>query len=293
LIAICANKAMLTIKQLADAYQHACEVELLAFKPGNVSIYSPAHDMTVEDFRISAKVSAPALTNPEYTLGEKIFYAVQATRKAVACNTNLGIILLCAPLLQACYQQKTSQTLRESLALVLQQTTLEDADWVFKAICLAAPGGLGSAPEQDVRETPKITLLQAMILASERDRIALQYANCFKDIFEFAVLEYNRAFVLSGDCGWSALTVFVEMLAHYPDSHIERKYEKQYSEWIMSEMQLLSSALKNTDQPEQLLPMLFSLDSAFKVKNINPGTTADLTVAAVLVTFLKEFSGEI
>jgi triphosphoribosyl-dephospho-CoA synthase len=98
---------------------------------------------------------------------------------------------------------------------------------------------------------------------------------------------------LSGDCGWSALTVFVEMLAHYPDSHIERKYEKQYSEWIMSEMQLLSSALKNTDQPEQLLPMLFSLDSAFKVKNINPGTTADLTVAAVLVTFLKEFSGEI
>ncbi|WP_347989453.1 triphosphoribosyl-dephospho-CoA synthase [Methylomonas sp. AM2-LC] len=282
---------MLSPEQLTTAYLQACETELQAFKPGNVSIYSAAHDMTVDDFRVSAAVSAPALTNPAWCLGEKIYYAVKATREAVACNTNLGIILLCAPLLQAAMQQKTSQDLRTALADVLANTTRMDADWTFKAISLAAPGGLGSTEQHDVHQPAEITLLEAMILSSPHDRIALQYTNCFKDIFEFAIFEYNRAFVLSGNCGWSALTIFCEMLARYPDSHIERKYGKLYSAWIKSEMVELCKALKNSVQHEELMPRLFALDKAFKAKKINPGTTADITVAAVLVIFLQELGG--
>jgi triphosphoribosyl-dephospho-CoA synthase len=48
---------------LINVYRQACEIELQAFKPGNVSIYSPAHDMTVDDFRLSAKVSAALIQN--------------------------------------------------------------------------------------------------------------------------------------------------------------------------------------------------------------------------------------
>ena len=131
------------MKPLEQLYQQACEVELQAFKPGNVSIYSAAHDMTVEDFRLSAEVSASPLCNPAYSLGEKIFYAVKATREAVGCNTNLGIILLCAPLIQAVEYCKSGITLRQALNQVLANTTLSDADWTFKAIDLAAPAGLG------------------------------------------------------------------------------------------------------------------------------------------------------
>jgi triphosphoribosyl-dephospho-CoA synthase len=57
--------------------------------------------MTVEDFRISAQQSAEPITRAANGLGERIYYAVKATREAVGCNTNLGIILLCAPLLLA------------------------------------------------------------------------------------------------------------------------------------------------------------------------------------------------
>ena len=88
-------------EQLGELYRQACEVDVQAFKPGNVSVYADGHDMTVADFRTSAKVSAEPLCNPDYSLGEKIYYAVKATREAVGCNTNLGIILLCAPLIQA------------------------------------------------------------------------------------------------------------------------------------------------------------------------------------------------
>ncbi|MDD1621713.1 MAG: triphosphoribosyl-dephospho-CoA synthase [Methylococcaceae bacterium] len=283
---------MITPEQLAEVYRQACEIELQAFKPGNVSIYSEGHDMTVEDFRVSAAVSAGPISNPGYSLGENIYYAVKATREAVACNTNLGIILLCAPLLQAATQRLKGQSLRESLQLVLDNTTRKDADWVFKAIALASPGGLGEAEQQDVHQEAEVTLTEAMAIAADRDRIALQYTICFKDIFEFTVLEYNRAFVLSGDCGWAALAVFCEMLARYPDSHIERKYGKQYSEWIEAEMSLLCNDLKTACQPEEVLPILHRIDKIFKAKKINPGTTADITVATVLVVLLEQLIGK-
>jgi len=278
-------------EQLIAAYKQACEIELQAFKPGNVSVYSEGHDMTVGDFRISAEVSAGAITNPDFSLGEKIYYAVKATREAVACNTNLGIILLCAPLLQAATNRSEQQNLREALAVILANTSIEDAEWAFKAISLASPGGLGESEQQDVNRRAGVTLAQAMAIAADKDRIAWQYTYCFKDIFDFAVSWYNRAFVLSGDCGWAALAVFCEMLARYPDSHIERKYGKQYSEWIKAEMSLLCYDLKTANRPEEVLPRLYSLDEAFKAKKINPGTTADITVAAVLVVLLEQLTG--
>jgi triphosphoribosyl-dephospho-CoA synthase len=273
---------------LIEAYQRACEIELQAFKPGNVSVYSPAHDMTVEDFILSAAVSADSVSNPAYSLGEKIYYAVKATRDAVGCNTNLGIILLAAPLMQAYCQRQMGQSLRDSLQVVLANTTLQDAEWAFKAITLAAPGGLGKSEQQDVNQAPEVTLLEAMQIASLKDRIALQYTNGFKDIFDFSVLQYNRAFVLSGESSWSALSVFAELLAKFPDSHIERKFGSQYSEWIAAEMATLCEALNNAGTLDELVPMLHRLDQTFKAKRINPGTTADLTVATLLVVFLEK-----
>ena len=279
---------MPSVENLMHAYQQACEIELLAFKPGNVSIYSPAHDMTVADFRLSAQVSAPPLCNPAYSLGEKIYYAVAATRSAVSCNTNLGIILLAAPLIQAKWQQQSGQSLREALAEVLKNTTRTDAEWAFKAITLAAPGGLGESEQQDVKTTPAVNLYEAMEIASSKDLIAKQYVNNFKEIFDFAVLQYNRAFVWSGDCSLSALTVYAELLARFPDSHIERKYGTQYSEWIAAEMSFLGKELKSSANLEALMPLLYKMDTAFKSKKINPGTTADLTVTTLLAVFLEQ-----
>lgn len=282
---------MLSAAQCSKAYIEACEVELQAFKPGNVSIYSPAHDMTVADFRLSAELSAPALCCAEYSLGEKIYYAIKATRSQVYCNTNLGIVLLCAPLIQAAMQCNADLPLRSALERVLADTTQSDAVWVYQAINLASPAGIGDAEQQDVKQTPSVTLLQAMQIAAEKDLIAKQYCNGFKDILDFAILQYNSAFVLSGDCGWAALTVFCEMLALYPDSHIERKYGKQYSEWIAAEMLVLQKALQSANKLDDVLPILYALDKTFKAKRINPGTTADITVATVLVNFLEKLIG--
>ncbi len=282
---------MLSEQQLNTAYQYACEVELQAFKPGNVSVYADGHDMTVEDFRVSAEQSATPISNINYSLGERIYYAVKATRDAVGCNTNLGIILLSAPLLMAAQKAQTADELREQLAGILANTTVTDAEWVFRAIALAAPGGLGESKQQDIAQKPEVTLTQAMKIASEKDRIALQFTTNYKDVFDFLVLRYNLALNRWGDAGWSAVAVFSAMLAKYPDSHIERKYGNIYTRMVMDTMALVDDKLSKAGKPEQLVDYLKIIDTKFKLAGINPGTTADLTVVTVLTVQLQQLLG--
>ncbi len=279
---------MISTTQLSKLYQQACDIELHAFKPGNVSIYSEGHGMTVKDFQLSAITSAESITNLNYSLGEKIYYAVKNTREAVGCNTNLGIILLCAPMIEALSTMDKNANFRNSLAHVLQTSTINDAHWVFKAIALAAPGGLGDSEQADVHSEPKITLINAMKIAENKDRIARQYTTNFKDIFDFAILRYNESFKKWGDLNWSAVASYSALLSKYPDSHIERKYGNQYTQTVQKQMLSVHEVLLNTDKPQQYENMLSEIDNKFKQAGINPGTTADLTVATIFVFLAQD-----
>jgi triphosphoribosyl-dephospho-CoA synthase len=271
---------------LEAAYRWACETELQAFKPGNVSVYSEAHDMTVEDFRESAEASAPHLCDFDLVLGERIYRAIAATREKVGCNTNLGIVLLAAPLLQSCIARGNNESLRESVARVLAATTRDDAEWVYRAIRLAAPGGLGEAPEQDVRQAPEVTLQQAMALAERRDRVAWQYVHGYSDIFDFAVPVYHTELSRWGDDEWATVGLFAALLRWIPDSHIERKFGVRFTPMVADRMKLVSQTLSTADHPEQTMELLRDIDNEFKSAGINPGTTADLTVTTLLAVKL-------
>lgn len=279
---------MMAVETLAGYYRQACEIELQAFKPGNVSVYADGHDMTVADFRVSAEVSALPICDPALSLGEKIYRAIEATHDAVGCNTNLGIVLLCAPLLQAAHLREPGETLRQSLQRVLRGTSIEDADRTFNAIVLASPGGLGSSAEQDVTHRAAVTLTEAMRIAAPRDRIAFQYVTDYKDIFDFGLLRYNAGLTRWADASWAAVTVYIGLLSHYPDSHIERKYGSRHTSSLMSRMASIGKTLEQSDEPERVIPSLYEIDKEFKEQGINPGTTADLTVATILAVFLED-----
>ena len=91
----------LTQDQIETAYRAACRLEVRTLKPGNVHIFADGHRMTVEDFDRSTDVSAPHISDPTLPVGTRIRRAVEATFTAVGQNTNLGIVLLCAPLAAA------------------------------------------------------------------------------------------------------------------------------------------------------------------------------------------------
>jgi triphosphoribosyl-dephospho-CoA synthase len=154
---------------IATAAQLACLLEASAPKPGNVSPGRHFTDTRYEDFLASAAALGPAFTNVSaQRVGQTILSAARSTSQWTRSNTNLGIVLLLAPIAHAA---AAGGQLRESLRAVLEATTVDDARDVYAAIRLASPGGLGNAADQDVHDQPTVTLLAAMQLAAAHDGI--------------------------------------------------------------------------------------------------------------------------
>ncbi|HEX7966950.1 MAG TPA: triphosphoribosyl-dephospho-CoA synthase, partial [Stellaceae bacterium] len=190
------------------AYIEACLIELRALKPGNVHVQSEGHGMTVAQFETSARVSAAPLCAPGRPVGARIRDAVAATRAAVGCNTNLGIVLLAAPLITAA-EHAAPGDLQERLATTLAGLTVADAAAVYEAIRIAEPAGLGRVAEQDVAAAPTIGLRQAMALAAERDLIARQYADDYAEVFAIGVQRLAAARRQGHAAEWSATLAYM------------------------------------------------------------------------------------
>ena len=272
-----------TSAQLAQAYKTACMAELQALKPGNVHAFADGHGMTIEDFIKSADVTADIITRPDLTLGERIFYAAEATRNAVGQNTNLGMLLLCAPMIEAALTMSEQQTLQQSLHDTLSRLTVSDAEYVSRAIVLASPGGLGESAQYDVHDTPAVDLLTMMRAAQHRDRIAWQYANAYLDIFEFGVTRYNEAMAKWQNPAWSATALYLAFLTHYPDTHVTRKYGETFAMDLMQEAATYEQMHSLAENPKLVQKKLIDWDISLKQRGINPGTSADLTVVTLLL----------
>jgi triphosphoribosyl-dephospho-CoA synthase len=273
-------------QQLTSAYRNACMLELQALKPGNVHIFADGHRMTIHHFIKSADVSAEIISQANLTVGERIFAAVQATHQSVGLNTNLGIILLSAPLIQARLQAGELQTLNESLQQVLQDLTVNDAMLAAQAIILANPAGLGSASQHDVHSLAQVSLLEMMRSAQHTDRIAWQYANAFLDILGFGLQRYDEAMSKWQNTAYATTALYLGFLAHQLDTHIIRKHGQRMAMTVMAEAQALEAEYSAIENPKRMQKKLMDWDAALKVRDLNPGTSADLTVASLLAKSL-------
>jgi triphosphoribosyl-dephospho-CoA synthase len=258
---------------LAAAYAEACLAELRALKPGNVHVYADGHRMVVADFERSAAASAPAIAHRGAAVGARIRAAVEATNAAVGQNTNLGIVLLCAPLAAAA---ERADDLRTAVQAVVDGLDRADAADVFAAIRLASPGGLGRVERFDVHEAPTVDLKAAMAAAAGRDRIARAYVTGFADLFEVGLPALAGASGLEPP--WAATAVYLAYLARFPDTHIARKHGPDVAEQVRVEAAALATSV--SVGPAATEPLL-AFDRRLKENGLNPGTSADFTVATL------------
>lgn len=268
-------------------FKDACMAELSALKPGNVHIFADGHGMTVQDFIKSAEATANVISQPGMSVGQRILTATEATWDSVACNTNLGIVLLAAPLIQAAMVDGAA-SLQLKLQHVLRTLTIEDAALAYLAIQRASPAGLGNADQHDVHDTPQITLLAAMQAAQTRDLVARQYANDYADIFGFSVQCYQQALAKWQRPAWAVTALYLGLLAKYKDSHIQRKYGLQTASAIRQEAMQHERALLQCDNPKQYQRKLMLWDADLKQRKINPGTSADLTVTTLFALSIAQ-----
>lgn len=270
----------LSRESIKAAYEHACRMDVEALKPGNVHHFADGHGMSAAHFITSADVTSAPLTDPDLTVGERILEAVRATRQAVGTNTNLGIVLLAAPIIRAA--EMTGGTLRGNLDIVLGGMGMVDAKAVFEAIVTAAPGGLGAA-ENDVRQEPKVSLLEAMREAASRDMVARQYATGFSDVFDVGLATLDKALSRGEGGMWPAIFAYMAFLSGFPDSHVMRNHGADAANQTRQEAVAVGAELEATTAEPTRIHMLMAFDRRLKARNVNPGTSADLTVASLLV----------
>jgi triphosphoribosyl-dephospho-CoA synthase len=280
---------------LRRAFVWACDLDVAAFKPGNVSRRSGGHGMHAAQFIASAIACGAPLTHAGTRVGERIESAVQATLAAVQCNTNLGIVLLCAPLAAACERWRAADGLpglREALAGVLRTLDIDDARAAFRAITAARPAGLGAVEREDVSQAPTVDLRAAMALAADRDRIAFQYVHDHADVFDLGLPIFaaaRRAALWRGLAQQDAAALamqhtYLAFLAALPDSHIVRKHGHGVAHSVMAEAATWRAVARDGGPlPDATLT---DWDRSLKGRGFNPGTSADLCVATAFVARL-------
>ncbi len=253
-----------------------------AAKPGNVT---PAHDFsdtTYADMVRSALALGPAFARPRArsrSVGELIADGVRATARVVDANTNLGIVLLFAPLVRAAAVQRAQEGLRSATERTLAQLDVDDAAMAFPAIARARPGGLGEAPIHDVRAPARVSLREAMEAAAHRDSIAAEYVTGFAIVFDTGLRLLADA-LLDGVRTLDAIvSLHVGLLASYPDTLIERKAGPEVARAVMRAAREVRDGTRS----------LADFDASLRRRDhrLNPGTSADLVAATLLAALLS------
>lgn len=275
----------------------ACLVEAAAPKPGNVSRRRAAADASFADFLASAAAVGPALAAAALGagrpgglgVGAAVRSAVEATRRYVRTNTNLGIVLLFAPLARAAGVAREagaipSGALRAALEEVLAGLTIDDAREAYAAIRLAAPGGLGRVEAEDVAGEPTVPLREAMRLAAGRDDVAREYALGYPATFEIGL----PALLAHAEAGAERAVVqaALALLAARPDTLVARKGGPEAARAASAEARAvldLGGVLTAAGRRR-----LAAFDRALRRAGgrLNPGTTADLTAASLFAAYL-------
>ena len=269
---------------LADKITLACLLEATARKPGNVHPTASFDDLCYADFVASARTVGPLLAEAlSRGVGRVVLESVRRTREVVAGNTNLGTVLLVAPLAAV----PPHVSLPDGHATVLGRLDQIDADLVYHAIRLAQPGGMGKAATEDVAGSPTVTLLQAMQLAADRDTVAAEYAHGFPIVLRIG-LPYLAAVKQFESCWEEAVVgLHLNLMSGCPDTLIARKCGRETALKSATMAQaVLDAGWPHSDRGQRRLAELDAWLRADGHRR-NPGTTADL-VAASLFAALRE-----
>lgn len=271
----------MTIGQCATL---ACLLEATVPKPGNVHRGADFEDLTFLDFVASAVAIGPAMEQATQTgVGRAVADAITATRAVVNTNTNLGTVLLLAPLATV----PRTVSLETGITGVLDSLTQPDAEAIYAAIQLAHPGGMGRVERMDVAETPPENIVDAMREAADRDLVARQYTCRFATVLQ----EVVPSLTAGPGRGWSLADTIIQtqllIMSRYPDSLIARKCGRAVAEesaWRAA--RVLESGLPPDDA---YLDALGNFDFWLRSDHHrrNPGTTADL-IAAGLFAALRD-----
>ncbi|MBX3421015.1 MAG: triphosphoribosyl-dephospho-CoA synthase [Pirellulaceae bacterium] len=279
---------------VGQAVRLACALEATAPKVGNVHPQASFADMHWGHFIASTQAIGPTFDAAgQLSVGQMVLGAASVTRQRVGCNTNLGTLLLLAPLASATARLRdqpaalTLDALRQSVASVLEELTPADSRDVYAAIAVAQPGGLGQVDSHDVQGPAPSDLRSAMQQVSGVDAVARQYVTNMEDIFERLLPWLREELSQAYDPLQAIVRLQIRWLASEPDGLIVRKLGMDHAQSIQQQAaavwHIIQSLPTTSAQPLNLHPAVCELDRGLRAdgNRRNPGTTADLIAATL------------
>jgi len=306
-------------KHVSRCLQLAILLEVSAYpKPGNIHRTADFQGTRYEHFLASAVAVAPhfkyatergisffcgKLPPEEVEVGRIIKEAVlDVNAWQHGGNTLLGSIILLVPIAVAAgatfIRGKFSVIkLRKNLKQVIESTTPVDAVNVYDAIEAAKPGGLGKAPKLDISDASskkkileeKVSLLEVFKISAPWDSISSEWVKDYSITFDIGYPYLTEQLKETRDVNTATVHTFIKMLSEVPDTLIARKAGLTRANTVaMQAKQVLDlGGLKTPKGRDALL----ELDRKLRDPRhqLNPGTTADLTAAALALTILNGY----
>lgn len=303
----------LTTQDIAKLGEIATLLEVSGYpKAGNVHRTQDFNDMTFEDFLISStcirgpleRVSIngykcyPYMLN-QVEIGECILDSVRSTHNLIGTNTNLGISMLLIPIAAtfgALSDTNPINNLQKTLDTIIKNTEVDDAIALTKAINIANAGGMDNKTNQydvnnqetlDEIRNNHINIYDLLEMSQSYDRISYELVNGLPVISTYGYPTYAK-YVDKYPDNDVTLAVYLEILAHVPDTLIERKYGIEVAEEVSQRaLNILNKTEIATDERRMQLK---DFDYFLQKKHYNPGTSADFTAASLFVGLVDKYS---
>ena len=306
-------------KYISNCLELAMLLEVTASKPGNVNPAAGFKGTRIEHFLASAvaaessfeeaahrgiAVSEKKLSVRDVGMG-KIMKQCAAEINAwqKGGNTLLGAVLLLVPVAVAAGMTLAEEKfvfdflrLRENLRLVVESTTAEDAVYLYETIDEAKPSGLGRAPDLDVTDPASkarlleenVSLFEVFKIAADYDEICSEWVNNYPITFDLAY-PYLIEQLKSEDLNIAIVHTFLKVLSEHSDTFIARKVgvEKAREVSLEAKKALELGGLETPNGRKSILELDMRLRESGNL--LNPGTTADLTAAALALCTLSGY----
>lgn len=252
-------------------------------KPGNVDRVRDFSDLRFEHFLAGAVGAREGLRRAATgdSVGEAFETAVAGMSQQRGDNTQFGCLLLLVPLVAA---TENGDVTPEAVRSVCESTTVEDAAGFYRAFeyvnvsvedppdgmePLDVRRGADAVPTLRERET---TLWDLLSDSADHDANAREWRDGFPRTFDTAASILDD----EGPVTDRAARAFLELLAEEPDTLIRT----EHGESVARDVQRRAGEIDSLAEAEVWAEELVS-------EGINPGTTADLTAAALYVALLR------
>jgi triphosphoribosyl-dephospho-CoA synthase len=294
-------------------------LEVSADKPGNVNLTSSFEGTTCQHFLASAVAAGASFQEAAYRGGLVAENKLTISNvglgqliKNCTCdvnawqhggNTILGTIMLFVPIAVAAGMTPIDKTcnfdfsvLRENIDLAVKSTTAWDSVHLYEAVDIANPSGLNEAPDLDVTDPrskerlikENVTLFEVFKIASEYDDICVEWVSNYSVTFDLAY-PYLMDQLKSKPLNTAVVHAFLKILSEHPDTFIARKVGKKKAEKVSSDAKaILELGGLDTERGRKSLKE-FDEKLRLSQNKCNPGTTADLTAAALALCTLSGY----